>query len=134
MHIYSTFFVSRLQGEGVRVRGYNFEAVRNNDSRIEGGLESLDKLYIPINVNNVHWNFIRVAITNNMIQLFDSQGVCAENKKYLEATENYTYEALTRDQREGRQYFAARKEVWSPTDQYEISPRQGTGTTAEYPL
>ena len=72
-HIYSTFFVSRLLVEGAGRRGSDFEAVRINDSRIEGGLGSLDELYIPINENNVHWNFIRVAMTNKTIQLFDSQ-------------------------------------------------------------
>ena len=46
--------MSRLHDKGAGGRGYNFEAVRNNASRIEGGLESLDELYIPINVNNVH--------------------------------------------------------------------------------
>ena len=54
-------------------------------------------------MNNVHWNFIWVAIVNKIIQLFDSQGMNVENKKYLKATENYMYEALTIDQREGRQ-------------------------------
>ena len=83
--------------------------VRNDGSRIEGGLGSLDELYIPINVNNVHWNFIRVAITNKTIQLFDSQGVNAENKMYLQATENCMYEALTKKQRGEKQGFSARK-------------------------
>ena len=87
----------------------------------------MDELYIPINVNNVHWGFMWVVITNKTIQLFDSQGVNAENNKYLKATENYMYGALTRDQREERQEFAAQKEDWSPTDQSEISPRQGNG-------
>ena len=99
--------MSRLHGIGAGGRGCNFEAVRNDNSRIEGGLGSLDELYIPINVNNVHWNFIRVVITNKTIQLFDSQGVNAKNNKYLKATENYMYEALTRDQREERQELAA---------------------------
>ena len=83
VHIYSTFFMSRLLVEGAGRRGYNFEAVRNNDSRIKGGLGSLDELYIPINVNNVHWNFTRVKMMNKTIQLFDSQGTNTDNKKYL---------------------------------------------------
>ena len=53
-HVYSTFFMSRLLIEGVGRRTHSFEAVRNDDSRIEGGLTSLDELYIPINMNNVH--------------------------------------------------------------------------------
>ena len=110
VHVYPTFFMSRLHNEGAGGRGYNFEAVRNNDSRIEGGPRSLDKLYIPINVNNTHWNFIRVTITNKTIQPFDSQGVNAENNKYLQATENYMYKALTKNQRGERQDFSIRKQ------------------------
>jgi len=78
-----TFFMSRLLVEGAGRRTYSFEAVRNDDSRIEGGLSSLDELYIPINVNNVHWIFIRVAMANKTIQLFDSQGTNNAHMKYL---------------------------------------------------
>jgi len=127
VHVYSSFFMSRLHDKGTGGRGYNFEAVRNNDIRIEGGLGSLDELYIPTNVNNVHWNFIRVTITDTMIQLFDSQGVNGKNNKYLQATENYMYEVLTKDQRGERQDFKARKQDWSTTDQSGNSPRQGNG-------
>lgn len=37
VHVYPTFFMSRLHNEGAGGRGYNFEAIRNNDSRIKGG-------------------------------------------------------------------------------------------------
>ena len=103
-HIHSTFFMSRLlEGAGRRI--YNFEAARNNNSRIEGGLRSLDKLYIPINRNNVHRIFIRVEIVNNTIHLFDLQGMNNKNMKYLQATEHYIYEALTKGQGIRRQNF-----------------------------
>ena len=62
----------KLHDEGTGGTGYNFEAVRNNASRIEGGLGFLDELYTPINMNSAHWNFIRVAITDKTIQLFNS--------------------------------------------------------------
>ena len=61
VHVYSTFFMIRLHDKGTEERGYNFKAVRNDDNRIEGGLGSLDELYIPINVNSVHWNFKQVT-------------------------------------------------------------------------
>ena len=54
------FFTSRLHNESAGARGYNFEAVKNNVSKIEEGLGALDELYIPINVISAHWNFIRV--------------------------------------------------------------------------
>ena len=52
VHVYPTFFVSRLHRESAGERGYNFEAVKNDDSRVDGGLGALDKLHIPINVNS----------------------------------------------------------------------------------
>ena len=124
-HIYSIFFMSRLLVEGAGRKGYNFKAVRNDDSRIEGGPGSLDELYIQINVNNVHWSFIRGAMTNKMILLFDSQDTNTENKKHLQATEHYMYEALEKDQGTGRHNFADWKEAWSSTDKLENSPKQG---------
>ena len=83
----------------------------------------MDELYIPINVNNVHWIFIRVAIMDKTIQLFDSQGVNTENEKYLQAPENYMYEVLTKEQREGRQDFTTQKQDWSSTYKSGNSPR-----------
>ena len=59
----------------------------------------------------------------NYHELFISRST--ENKKYLKVTENYMYEALTKDQGEERQEFAAWKEAWSSTDQSENSPKQG---------
>jgi len=124
VHVNPTFCMSRLYNKGAGGRGYTFKVVRNSDSRIEGRLGSLDELYIPINVNNAHWNFIQVAKTNRMIQLFDSQGANAKNKKYLQATENYMYKALTKNQRGERQDFKAWKQGWTTIDKSETSPRQ----------
>ena len=89
------FLMSRLHNEEARAGGYNFEAVRNNDNRIDGGLTALDKLYIPINSDNAHWIFIKVAIYAKTIQLFDSQGGNDDNDKYLKAVKNYMYDTLT---------------------------------------
>ena len=79
--------------------------MKNDGSRNEGGLVALDKLYISINTNSAHWSFIRVAIKNKTIQLFDSQGVNAKNNKYLQAIENFTYDALTKNLRGERQDY-----------------------------
>ena len=105
VHVYPTFFMSRLHNKSAGERGYNFEAAKNDDSRIEGRLGALDKLYIPINVNSAHWNFVRVAITNETIQLFNLQGANAKNDRYLQAIENYMYNALTKDLEGERQDF-----------------------------
>ena len=44
VHVYPTFFMSRLHNKGTGGRGYNFETVRNHARRIKGGLGSLDEL------------------------------------------------------------------------------------------
>ena len=64
-------------------------------------------------------------MTPKKIQLFDSQGTNTKNKKYLQATEHYMYEALTKDQGTGRQDFVDWKVDWSWTDKSENSPKQG---------
>ena len=124
--------MSRLQSKGTGVRGYHFKAVRNNDSRIEGGLGSLDKLYIPINVNNVHWNFIRVAITNKIIQLFDLQGVNAENKSTCKQRKTTcTRRSLKIREKEGKTLQHGKKTGPQQTNQ-ETHQGKETGTTARY--
>ena len=95
VHVYPTFFMSRLHNESAGSRGYNFKARKNNDDRIDGRREALDKRYIPINVNNAHCNFIRVAIENKTIRLIDSQEVNAESNKHLQAVGKYMYNVLT---------------------------------------
>ena len=66
-------------------------------------------------------------MTNKTIQLFNSQGTNTKNKTYLQTTEHYMYEALMKDQGDGRQSFAVWKEAWSSTDKSENSPKQGSG-------
>ena len=46
--------MSRLHNEEAGSGDYNFKAVRNDDSRIDGGLVALDELYIPIKVNSAN--------------------------------------------------------------------------------
>ena len=57
-----------------------------------------------------------------------------ENRKYLKATENYMYKALTKDQGEEREEFAAWKEAWPSVDKPENSLKQGNGYNCRYSL
>ena len=54
VHLYPTFFMSRLHSKCAGGRGYKFKTVRTNDSRIERSLGSPDDLHIPTNVNSAH--------------------------------------------------------------------------------
>ena len=116
--------MSRLHNESAGTRGYDFEAAKNDDSRIDGGLEALDELYTPINVNNTHSNFTRVVMVKKTIQPFDSQAENAENNKLLQAVENYIYDALTKNKEGERQDYNKWKQDWATTDESGGSPRQ----------
>ena len=52
--MYPSFTMSGLHNEEAGAEGYNFEAVGNNDKRIDRGLAALNELYIQINVGNAH--------------------------------------------------------------------------------
>ena len=82
-----------------------------------GGLGALYELYIPINLDNIHWIFIRVAMNSKTIQLFDSQGENDKNNKFLKAVKNYMYNALTKNVEGKRQDFGAWRQGWTTTDE-----------------
>ena len=46
--------MTKLHNEEAEAGDYNFEAVRNNNNRIDGGLTALDKLYTLTNADNAH--------------------------------------------------------------------------------
>ena len=54
VHVYPSFFMTKLHNEEAEAGDYNFEAVRNNNNRIDGGLTALDKLYTLTNADNAH--------------------------------------------------------------------------------
>ena len=116
--------MSRLYTKSAEARGYNFDAVKKDDSRIDGGLTAPDGLYISINVDNAHGNFIRVAIMNKTIQPLDLQAMNTTNNKYLQAAENYMYDTLTTTLEGERQDFNIWKRGWTTTDESETPPRQ----------
>ena len=66
--------------------------------RIRGGLAELSVLYVPINIDNNHWIFIRVDVLQKQAELYCSFAMKNhENLKYLTAMMKYIYGELHKD-------------------------------------
>ena len=100
-HVFQTHFFSRLR-EGGEYRYRNVERwgrrisqrlSRRIGGHIEDGWERLRVLYVPINIGNWHWVFIRVDMRHKAIELYDSQGsVKTGNIQYLQDMREYLYD------------------------------------------
>ena len=126
-HVYSTYFMSRLLRGGPEGNEYDFHEVRNDDDRIPGGLADLEELYIPINVGNFHWIFIRVHMRSKTIELYDSMGKKESNDHYLEHTRRYIYDALHKHAGDDKPPFAVWSQAWATSDESHRSPLQDNG-------
>ena len=106
---------------------YDFTRVQRFDNKIDGGLLSLHELYIPINAQNNHWNFVWIKLTTKQIEMWDSMGI-RKNKKshdnFLEVCRRYMYDALHKRVEEFKPPYESWKHNWSLVDQSRQSPRQ----------
>ena len=98
--------MNRLLRGGPEGNEYSFYEVRNDDERIPGGLADLEELYIPINIGNSQWIFIRVDMRSKVIELYDSMGKRQSNDHYLKHTTRYIYDALFKHAGEDKPLFA----------------------------
>ncbi|OQS00336.1 SUMO protease [Thraustotheca clavata] len=64
-HFFNSFFFSKVS-EG----GYNFINVRRWTRKID--LFAMDKIFIPVNIRNVHWCLAVIFMSEKRIQYFDS--------------------------------------------------------------
>ena len=90
------------------------------------GWERLRVLYVPINIGNWHWVFIRVDMRRKAIELYDSQGsVKPGNRQYLQDMRQYLYDKLTKDTPENRRpSFEVWRRGWSAIDKSREAPKQ----------
>ncbi|KAG7401358.1 hypothetical protein PHYBOEH_001774 [Phytophthora boehmeriae] len=66
-HFFNSFFYTKVS-EG----GYNFINVRRWTRKID--IFSMDKIFMPVNVGNMHWCMAAIFMTEKRIQYFDSMG------------------------------------------------------------
>mmetsp|Transcript_24659 Transcript_24659/g.37755 ORF Transcript_24659/g.37755 Transcript_24659/m.37755 type:complete len:465 (-) Transcript_24659:676-2070(-) len=128
-YFYNSFFFSRLLYTGTRgndASRYNFEEVRSWSSRLrrQDGILGVTDLFVPINIGQKHWAFLRAQMNTKLITLWDSQGPKVSNRLYLQSMLRYlgdVYKAQT-----GQDETAWKRE-WELVDDSENSPRQHNG-------
>ena len=83
-HCYTLHFFSKVllvSGDNVI---YDYRDVVGWSDHIEGGLFNLKQLFVPINIMNTHWIFIRAHFESKTIEIYDSFGFPNHHyQKYL---------------------------------------------------
>ncbi|CAN0233793.1 unnamed protein product [Discosporangium mesarthrocarpum] len=64
-HFFTSFFLTKLKGTG-----YNYQGVKRWTKKVK--VFELDKVYVPVNVNNMHWCMAVIYIQQKRIQYYDS--------------------------------------------------------------
>ena len=71
VHVFSSHLMDKLlEGANPTVQ-YDFAAVGGWCDRVPGGISSLDEIFIPVNPDGNHWNFIHVRVQEKRIELSD---------------------------------------------------------------
>ena len=72
VHVFSSHLMDKLLGDADSTIQYDFAAVEGWCDRVPGGVSCLDEIFIPVNLNGNHWNFIHVKMQEKRIELWDS--------------------------------------------------------------
>ena len=128
-YCYTTHFMERMLEVEEDCVVYNRKEVQNYSDYIDGGLFTLDQLFVPINIANTHWIFLRVDFNRKTLELYDSFGTAnPSNRKYLWAMRRYLYDEKFKDVAPGqRPDFDQWKTTWAIRDMSSSSPRQTNG-------
>ena len=93
VYVFSSHMMDILLSGKYSTGLYNFAAVGRWCDRVPGGMSNLGEVFIPVNFNSNHWNFIRVRIQTKMIGLWESMGLQTRNATYLTAAERFVKDA-----------------------------------------
>lgn len=114
-HFYNTFFLTKL----LENNQYSFAQVQRWSKKIACDLFDLDKLFIPINIRNVHWTLCVVYIQFRIIRYFDSSG--GSGRTYM----NIIMQYLSDEARVRNLTFTASE--WQLEDMLNHIPQQENG-------
>jgi sentrin-specific protease 1 len=86
-HFFKSFFITRLLDEGVTNR-YSYGNVKRWSKNVPGkDIFGLDKVFIPVNMSNVHWTCVVIFVQERKIQFFDS--MAGDGMYYMKALLQY---------------------------------------------
>ena len=107
------------------------ESARRNFGDVQrwgSGYIGLDYLFVPINIDNQHWIFLRVNFLEREINLYDSMGsVVPSHRKYMAAMRRYLYDANLEDE-DSRDDFDTWKHGWAIHNLTRDTPKQRNNT------
>ena len=113
---------------------YSYKEVSQWGRRID--LLTLKQLFVPINIDNIHWIFIRVLFEDKTIKLYDPQGQRDHtNRQYMEDMRRFLHRELNKvtQERDGqtvrvelledqRPLYDAWKREWTYKDKSRQAP------------
>ena len=113
-HYFNSFFVSKLLENGQ----YDYAKVRRWSKKFD--VFTLDRVFMPINLNNTHWVMSVVYVQKKEVHYYDSMS--GSGKRYLEAILRW----LTDEAREKKQFTLDPLE-WKLIDREKGVPQQQNG-------
>ena len=110
-----------------------FREVQDWSNNIDNNMFELNNLFVPIDMNNVHWLFLCVDFREKGIRLYNSLGVNLKDRKYLTLMQKYLYSVEFKStSTNSRPDFKELKLSWMIEDTSCLSPRQHNLMTAGY--
>ena len=125
VHCYFICFMQMMLKEGKSGLIYDYNAVQDVASNIDGGLFNLQHLFVPINISDRHFIFLWVDFNITTITAYNSSGENHYNQIYLHAMRRYLHDEMFKsaspDQRPNI------TTTWKTQDMSSSSPRQQNG-------
>lgn len=108
-HYFNSFFMSKLLENGQ----YNYAFVRRWSKKVD--VFAMERVFIPINLNNTHWAMSVVYVQKKEVYYYDS--MCMNGQKYLDAIQRWLVDEakdkkqITLDPKEWKFIQGTQKEV-----------------------
>ena len=114
-HFFSTFFITKILENGI----YNYARVMRWTNRFD--IFKMDKIFLPVNINSIHWTLLVVFMQKKEIHYYDSCSGQAD--LYLKTTMQWIIdEGLEQKEYEGynRKKIIVNKTEWKLLNSYPI--------------
>jgi len=97
-HFFNSFFYTKLTQSA---SGYNYQSVQNWSKRAKVDIVSMDKVIIPIHVDDSHWSLCVINFRDKRFEFYDSLGgsnpECLQHMRRYVQDEAKNYQKLTYD-------------------------------------